>query len=133
MSKDPKSDGGGQRFNGGKPRWDLLPMDATKEVVLVLTRGAEKYAERNWERGMRWSICYGSLLRHLSSAASGEKKDRESGLSHMAHVATNALFLLAYELRGLERLDDMEPYLRAACLGQTFGGKRQNRRRTRTR
>lgn len=109
-----KVDGGGLRFNTGKDRWDLLPMDATEQVVKVMTRGAEKYAERNWERGMKWSICQGSLMRHLARAAMGERLDPESGLSHMAHVACNAMFLLAYELRGLGKLDDIEPLLRAA-------------------
>lgn len=109
-----KIDGGGLRFNTGKDRWDLLPMDATEQVVKVLTRGAEKYAERNWERGMKWSICQGSLLRHMAKVSMGERNDQESGLPHMAHVACNALFLLSYELRGLGRLDDIEPLLRAS-------------------
>lgn len=108
------TDGKGQRLNQGKPRWDLLPLDAVEQVVLVLTKGAEKYAERNWERGMKWSICQGSMLRHIVKSAKGEKLDPESGLSHMAHVACNALFMLAYELRGLDDLDDIEPLLRAA-------------------
>ena len=109
-----KADGGGLRFNGGKDRWDLLPMDATEQVVKVLTRGAEKYAERNWERGMRRSICFGSLMRHLARRVLGERHDAESGLPHLAHVACNALFLLAYDLRGFEALDDLEPFARAA-------------------
>jgi hypothetical protein len=109
-----KVDGGGLRFNTGKDRWDLLPMDAVEQVVKVLTRGAEKYAERNWERGMKWSICQGSMMRHLARMAKGEIRDPESGLPHTAHIACNALFLGAYELRGLSRLDDIEPLLRAA-------------------
>jgi hypothetical protein len=109
-----KKPGGGLRFNSGKDRWDLLPMDATEQVVKVLTRGAEKYDERNWELGMRWSICQGSMMRHLARATQGERVDRESGLPHMAHVACNALFLLAYEMRGMNKLDDIEPLLRAA-------------------
>lgn len=114
--KAPKKgvDGGGLRFNDGKDRWDLLPIDATESVVKVLTRGAQKYAARNWERGMNWSICQASMMRHLAAWSKGERIDKESGLPHMAHVACNALFLLAYELRGLTRLDDVEPLLRAA-------------------
>ena len=105
-------DGKGLRDNAGKDRWDLLPTDAVEQVVKVLTRGAEKYAERNWERGMKWSICQGSMMRHIAKSAKGERIDPETGLPHMAHVACNALFLLTYELRGMDTLDDIEPCLR---------------------
>jgi hypothetical protein len=110
-----KVDGKGLRYNTGKPRWDLLPIDAVEQVVAVLTKGAEKYAERNWERGMKWSICQGSMMRHIVKSSKGERIDPETGLSHMAHVACNALFLLAYELRGMDDFDDIEPLLRAAA------------------
>lgn len=113
-----KADGGGLRDNRGKDRWDLLPMDAIEQVVKVLTRGAEKYAERNWERGMKWSKCQASLMRHVAKATQGEVFDEESGLPHTAHIATNALFWLSYQLRGLDKFDDIEPYLREALRRQ---------------
>jgi len=101
-------DGGGLRYNHGKLRYDLLPTDATAELVKVLTYGASKYAERNWERGQKWSVPYASCMRHLQAWHSGEDVDPESGLLHLAHAACNIAFLLAYQLRGMITLDDRE-------------------------
>jgi hypothetical protein len=86
----------GLRHNQGKNRHDLLPAWALNEVAKVFTAGANKYADRNWEMGMRWSKCIASLKRHLNSWEQGVDYDHESGLLHMAHVATNALFILQY-------------------------------------
>lgn len=101
-------DGGGLRYNEGKLRYDLLPTDATQELVKVLTHGAKKYAARNWERGQLWSVPYASLMRHLNAWHAGEDTDPESGLLHLAHAACNVAFLLSYQLRGMTSLDDRE-------------------------
>lgn len=98
-ANDNKADGGGLRDDAGKTRMELLPFDALEAVARVLTKGAAKYAPRNWERGMSWQKCVGCLLRHLTARMMGEKLDKETGEPHLAHVATNALFLLTYELR----------------------------------
>lgn len=92
---------GGSRSNAGKPRWTLLPLDALAAVVEVLEMGARKYAPRNWEKGLSWSETADSLLRHLVTWHRGERFDPESRQPHLAHVACNALFLLAHELRGI--------------------------------
>lgn len=86
----------GLRFNQGKKRYDLVQPWAHEQMVNVLTMGAQKYAPRNWERGMAWSNVIASLERHLAAIKSGEDYDPESGLLHAAHVACNAHFLTAY-------------------------------------
>ncbi len=58
--------GEGLRFNEGKLRYDLVEPFAHEKMVEVLTLGATKYAERNWEKGMKWSIVIASLKRHLA-------------------------------------------------------------------
>lgn len=108
------ADGGGLRHNSGKDRWDLLPLDAVEQVVKVLTKGAVKYQPRNWERGMSMASVQASLQRHLVRRALGEINDPESGLPHLAHLACNALFLLAYDVRGMREIDDLEPFARKA-------------------
>lgn len=90
----------GQRFNTGKDRWDLLPWIAVKQIVEVLTQGATKYAPRNWELGLSYNDTFASLQRHATKWFAGEDYDEESGKHHMAHVATNALFLLHFSLFG---------------------------------
>lgn len=57
----------GLRFNEGKTRYDLVPAFAQEQYARVLTKGAQKYAERNWERGMKWSKVIASLERHLAA------------------------------------------------------------------
>ena len=86
----------GLRFNNGKLRYDLVQPFAHEQMVRVLTKGAEKYAERNWERGMAWSNVIASLKRHLAAIERGEDYDNETGELHIAHLACNAHFLTAY-------------------------------------
>lgn len=87
------------RYDHGKLRYDLLPFDGLEELTKVYTKGAEKYADRNWEKGMSWSRCVGSLLRHTFRFCLGERNDPETGLHHMAHAAWNAIALCVYDLR----------------------------------
>lgn len=95
-------DGGGLRHDQGKLRYDLLPPDAIEEITRVYTRGAEKYADRNWERGMRWGTCLRALKSHLTKWEKGETFDDElSDCRHLAMVAWNAIALLTYELRDI--------------------------------
>lgn len=91
---------GGLKHDGGKPRWSLLMRgcaDALQAVVRVLTFGAQKYADDSWQGVQNGQQRYrDALYRHLNAIERGELVDDESGESHWAHVATNALFL--YEL-----------------------------------
>lgn len=82
-------------------RFDLLPYDALWAVARIFGFGASKYAERNWEQGLRYSSSHAALQRHLALWWAGEKVDPESGLTHIAHVAWHGLVLLAHELRGI--------------------------------
>lgn len=89
--------GTAKRFDIGKPRFSLIPPAPLEEIAKVLTMGAEKYGDRNWEKGMKWTRCVDSLERHLNAWKSGENLDKESGLPHLAHVCVNSMFLLQYE------------------------------------
>lgn len=86
----------------GKLRLDLLPWDAIDEVGKVLTYGVNKYPkpEENWRVNSKPEDIKrykSALLRHFSALEQGEKRDIESGELHMAHIATNALFIIALE------------------------------------
>lgn len=96
----------GRKNDTGKTRLELLPVDALDEVGKVLTLGAKKYGDRNWERGINYGRVFGALTRHAWAWWRGEARDPETGLSHMAHCAANALFLLSYEMRAARQLDD---------------------------
>lgn len=107
----------GLRFNEGKLRYDLLPRFALKQVAAVLTKGAEKYAERNWERGMRWSKVIASMSRHQADFESGEDFDPEDGMYHAAKIATNALFLVEYYKTHPEKDDRPHKFLNPKKIG----------------
>lgn len=89
---------GSTKFDGGKARMELVPLDAVKEVAKVLTFGAAKYAADGW-RGVESHRYQGALLRHLEAIQQGEENDPDSGLPHIAHVACNALFLTHFHIR----------------------------------
>jgi len=86
----------GLRFNDGKLRYDLVTPYALEKMTEVMTMGAKKYAERNWEKGMEWSKVLASMKRHIAAFEMGEDFDQESNLLHMAHVMCNAHFLTEY-------------------------------------
>jgi hypothetical protein len=91
-----KADGSGLRYNIGKLRYDLVPHNSHRDFVRVLTRGAKKYSDDNWRKGMPWMDVVASLKRHLEAFCSGEDYDKESHLLHIAHVMANASFLNEY-------------------------------------
>lgn len=105
----------GRKDDDGKLRYDLIPPDALQDLVEILTDGAEKYGDRNWEHGMSWGRCFAAAQRHLWAWWSGQDADADSGRSHLAHAAVNMLFLLAYQRRGAGTDDrtGLKPHERA--------------------
>lgn len=99
MSKKVKEDGGGLRKDAGKNRLELIPATWTWALGDVLTKGAYKYEDRNWERGMPWDKMVGCYKRHVEKFMSGERYDEETGCHHLAMAAWNILALMDYDLR----------------------------------
>lgn len=89
----------GRKDDGGKARYDLLPPELMEGVARVLTFGADKYGERNWEQGMRWGRPFAALMRHMWAWWRGQGRDPETGMSHLWHAACCLAFLIAYEER----------------------------------
>lgn len=96
----------GTKFDGDKLRMDLLPPEAIEGLATILTFGAKKYADRNWEKGIKWGRLFGATMRHLWAWWRGEALDAESGYSHLWHALTDIAFLLTYEARGMKDFDD---------------------------
>lgn len=107
----------GLRFNHGKSRHDLVPQFAQEQYAKVLTKGSEKYAERNWELGMKWSKVTASLKRHTLAFERGEDFDKETGLLHTAHIMCNAAFLTEYYKIYPQGDDRPHLYLKRAKIG----------------
>lgn len=87
----------GIKHDGGKPPLDLVSNEAMLRIAEVMDMGKRKYGAHNWRGGIEWSRVLAAGLRHLMAFTSGEDKDPESGLSHLAHAGCCIHFLLEYE------------------------------------
>ena len=81
------------KFDGAKPRFDLIDPWFSEDTAKVLTMGALKYTEDNWKLNTDIKRYIGALERHLNEIKKGEFIDDESKLQHTAHIACNAMFL----------------------------------------
>lgn len=94
----------GVKFDSGKPMWSYLPLVSIQEVIKVLMYGDNKYPSpdgANWKKVKdARKRYYNATMRHLTQWYDGEKIDPESGLHHLAHAASNCLFLLWFEFKG---------------------------------
>jgi hypothetical protein len=86
----------GRKDDQGKLRYDLIPAGPLQELANVYTYGAGKYADRNWENGIKWGRIFAAIMRHLWAFWRGEDFDKESGQLHLAHAAWGCFALLEY-------------------------------------
>lgn len=80
------------RYNFGKPRWSQVHFESLIPMVRVLEFGEQKYGKSNWKINLDRTEILESLSRHLFSLMDGEEIDKESGLSHIGHIMSNAMF-----------------------------------------
>lgn len=74
--------------------YHLWPPTATIMGAMGLLEGMLKYGRANWrEAGIRFTIYYDALQRHLDKLKSGEMYDEDSGLPHFAHILACAAIL----------------------------------------
>lgn len=128
--------GNGLRFNKGKLRYDLVEPRAHRDMVKVLTYGANKYFDRNWENGLSWTSVIASLKRHLAAIEEGEDYDfdpncegcksgyceKHSGELHIANLACNAHFLNAFYYSFPQGDDRPKKYLKLPKIGLDIDG-----------
>jgi hypothetical protein len=77
-------------------RFDLIPVGPLTELAKHYGRGAQKYEDRNWERGYEWSKSYAAMQRHATAFWGGEDIDPETGTPHIIAAAWHALALCEY-------------------------------------
>lgn len=90
----------GKKDDFGKPKLELLPWDALVLVGRVLTQVVDsgRYSRENWRNVEHWRQRYlGAIQRHIADYYMGVRIDPDSELPTLAHVACDALFLLALE------------------------------------
>jgi len=77
-------------------RYDLIPWKPLWLLAEHYGRGAQKYAERNYEAGYKWSLSYAALQRHLNQFWAGEDTDPETGSLHLVSAAWHCFALILF-------------------------------------
>lgn len=88
-----------------KPRPDLISPFFLTRLGEHLRKGAVKYSEWNWARGIPSSRCYASCMRHLMAFAMGQRDE-----DHLAAAAFNIMAMIHNEeVEGKFRLVESNP------------------------
>lgn len=114
----------------------LWPESASVMGCLGLLDGALKYGRANWrDAGVRASIYYDALRRHLAKQFEGQEIDTDSGLPHDSHMLACLAIIVDAKAAGkyiddrqyrgegfIKLLEDMTPHvarLKAVHAGKT--------------
>lgn len=96
-----------KKYDGGKPRMDLIRPEFLLDLGAALEYGASKYEESEIETpnylkdgGMPYSKLIGAMERHTQYFKMKIDIDEESGLYHIVQVAVNAMMLHSYLISG---------------------------------
>lgn len=83
----------------------ILELPLLDEMAKVGAFGTKKYGRYNYRKGIAYMRILGSCTRHLVAFIRGENNDKESGFSHLAHLAFDTAML--YDIHRLHpNLDD---------------------------
>ena len=77
-------------------RYDLIPVEPLKQLARHYGVGAQKYEDRNYERGYDWSLSYAAAQRHLNQFWAGEDIDEETGTPHVICAAWHCFALALF-------------------------------------
>ena len=111
MKEWNKSETGAMREAIGVPYFRQLPLEALAAGAAALEYGANKYDNRNWEKGLPYQQMIDSLKRHIEDFERGHDYDDAeggSGLPHVALIMSSAMMLSASVIRGIGQ-DDRLP------------------------
>ncbi len=83
------------KADSGKPNLSLVPKEIIYEIEKVRSFGVKKYKDPdNWKK-VEIERYHQALLRHtLAIWEDINARDKESGLLHLSHIATNIAFIL---------------------------------------
>lgn len=99
----------GVKYDQDKLRYDLISPMSNEATAKVLTYGAKKYNDRNWENGIAYSRLYRAALGHLQDFWRRNDIDSESSLRHLDHAAANIHMLQHLSIVG-PKMDDRPKY-----------------------
>lgn len=90
------------KFDSSKPRMQLVPASFGQAAARAIGYGAKKYKANNWRTATEIESYINAMQRHLDAWREGEEFDKDSGLSHLDHMAANLAFLI--ELKHLPKI-----------------------------
>jgi hypothetical protein len=100
----------------GKAPLSCVPAGALLQMGNVMFLGARKYGRHNWrDAGVRSSVYYDAMMRHLMDWWEGSNEDHESGMHPLAHVM--ACCSIVIDSLGLDGYNDDRP---APTLGENW-------------
>ena len=110
MTFDVKDSGQRQQFETGavrdtavgKSRPDLVSQHFLNRLGAHLAKGALKYTDNNWKKGMPLSRFWASAWRHMVAVGMG-KTDED----HLSAVAFNIMAIVHFQELNRHDLDDM--------------------------
>jgi len=95
-----------------KVPFSVLPAEVLAEAGLALFEGARKYGRHNYRAvGVRYSVYYDAMMRHMTAWWEGEDIDPDSGLSHVTK-AIAGLMVLRDSMIMENATDDRPPKLK---------------------
>ncbi len=115
------TDTGAMREALGTTYFRQIPLEALAAAAASLEYGANKYCDRNWEKGLPWQQMIDSLKRHIDDFERGHDYDDGpggSGLPQECMIMASAMMLCASVVRDIGADDRM-----IAPIGNAFSGK----------
>jgi hypothetical protein len=84
-----------------KVPFSTLPMPVVAEVGLAMLEGARKYGRHNYRvAGVRASVYFDAVMRHMAQWWEGEDLDPDSDLSHVTKAIASLVVLRDSMMRG---------------------------------
>lgn len=92
-----------------KAPMSTVPANVIAEVGVAMLEGASKYGRHNYRiAGVRSSVYYDAVMRHLMAWWEGEDIDPDSGMSHITKAITSLVVLRDAMMQGMAT-DDRPP------------------------
>ena len=85
-------------------RFSLIPEDTMYDLAEHFGRGAQKYEDRNWEKGYDWKLSYDALGRHQRSFWNGDTWDVDPDVGTFRHsiaMVWHAMALHTFDIRSI--------------------------------
>lgn len=98
-----------------------VPLEALAAGAASLEYGANKYSDRNWEKGLPWQQMIDSLKRHIDDFERRHDFDdgpTGSGLPQICMIMASAMMLCASVVRGIGEDDRMIAPMNGAMSGK---------------